>query len=205
MSHSPNPVGQYLSGLITALNQLAPEPIEQAIERIHQARLAEQTIFTLGNGGSASTATHFAADLGKNSRVPGWPPVRVIGLADNMAVFSAYANDEGYESVFATQLASLGRPGDLVIAISASGNSANVLRAVELARQNGLTAIGLTGFSGGRLAALVDIHIHVASDCIEQVEDAHVVIMHLIIKTIRERAMAAPPNGLADDALSLLA
>jgi D-sedoheptulose 7-phosphate isomerase len=188
MSHSTDPVGSYLTELTTTLRQLPPGPIEQAIERIHAARLAGRTIFTLGNGGSASTASHFAADLGKNCRVPGWPLLRVIGLTDNMAIFSAYANDEGYESVFATQLASLARPGDLAIAISASGNSANVLRAIEQARQGDLVTIGLTGFNGGRLASLVDIHIHVANDCIEQVEDAHVAIMHLIIKAVRERA-----------------
>jgi D-sedoheptulose 7-phosphate isomerase len=190
MEELTRPVGRYFAELSATLNRIDQQRIEAAIERVHRARLAGATVFIAGNGGSASTASHFAADLAKNTRQPGWPPLRVLGLADNMAVFSAYANDEGYENVFAAQLASLGRPGDLLIAISASGNSANVLRAVELARQNGLATIGLTGFDGGRLAGLVDLGIHVANTCIEQVEDAHVAVMHLIIKTVREMAAA---------------
>jgi D-sedoheptulose 7-phosphate isomerase len=141
----------------------------------------------MGNGGSASTASHFACDLGKNTVIAGQPRFRVLALTDNMAMFSAYANDNGYESVFAEQLANLVNPQDVVIAISASGNSPNVLKAIKLATQTGATTIGLTGFNGGHLGKLVDIEIRVPSSLIEQVEDVHLMLEHLIVTAIRER------------------
>jgi D-sedoheptulose 7-phosphate isomerase len=109
----------------------------------------------------------------------------VVGLADNMAILSAYANDEGYENVFAQQLANLVSAGDVVIAISASGNSPNVIRAIEVARKHGAIAVGFSGFDGGRLGKLVDIHVHVPSHWIEQVEDAHLVLQHMICSRLR--------------------
>jgi D-sedoheptulose 7-phosphate isomerase len=115
------------------------------------------------------------------------PPFRVIGLTDNMAMFSALANDDGYESVFAEQLAPLIRPGDVVIGISASGNSKNVLNAIEEAQKHVATTIGFTGFDGGRLRQMVNINIHVKSHIIEHVEDIHLMLEHLIVKWIRER------------------
>jgi D-sedoheptulose 7-phosphate isomerase len=142
----------------------------------------------MGNGGSASTASHFVADLAKNTRSDNLPNFRVHGLTDNMAILSAYANDEGYENVFAQQLASFVGPHDIVIAISASGNSENVLKGVELANHVKARTVGLTGFDGGKLGPLVDLHIHVPSKIIEQVEDLHLVIEHMVVKTLREMA-----------------
>lgn len=142
----------------------------------------------MGNGGSASTASHFVCDLAKNTRHPGLPHFRVIGLTDNMAIFSAYANDEGYENVFTTQLANLVEAGDIVIAISASGNSANVLKAVEEARNHAAVTIGFTGFDGGRLGSLVDVQVHVNSHIIEHVEDIHLALEHMIVKTLKDTA-----------------
>ncbi len=141
----------------------------------------------MGNGGSASTATHFVCDLAKNTRKEGWPHYKAIGLSDNMALFSAYANDEGYENVFAQQLANLVMPEDIVIAISASGNSRNVLNAVSFAKSANATTIGFTGFNGGNLASMVDINIHVNSNIIEHVEDIHLMLEHMIVKSLRER------------------
>ena len=141
----------------------------------------------MGNGGSASTATHFVCDLAKNTRKEGWPHYKVIGLADNMAIFSAYANDEGYENVFAQQLANLVMPQDIVIGISASGHSKNVLNAMLLAKSQDATTIGFTGFDGGRLSSMVDINIHVNSNIIEHVEDIHLVLEHMIVKALREQ------------------
>jgi D-sedoheptulose 7-phosphate isomerase len=141
----------------------------------------------MGNGGSASTASHFVCDLAKNTRHEGLPHFRVIGLTDNMAIFSAYANDEGYESVFAQQLANLVQPKDVVIAISASGNSQNVLNAIEEAQKHDAFTIGFTGFDGGRLGQMVNINIHVKSNIIEHVEDIHLMLEHIIVKTIKER------------------
>jgi D-sedoheptulose 7-phosphate isomerase len=113
---------------------------------------------------------------------------RAIGLTDNMAIFSAYANDEGYESVFAKQLANLILPGDIVIGISASGNSQNVINAIHEAKLHQARTIAFTGFDGGRLGPLVDLNIHVKSDIIEHVEDIHLMLEHMIVKALKERS-----------------
>ena len=141
----------------------------------------------MGNGGSASTASHFVCDLAKNTRKDNLPHYRVIGLTDNMEIFSAYANDEGYENVFAKQLINLLNPGDVVIGISASGNSPNVLNAILEAKRYNATTIGFTGFDGGPLGSMVDFNIHVKSNIIEHVEDIHLVLEHIIVKVIKEQ------------------
>jgi D-sedoheptulose 7-phosphate isomerase len=179
-------VRPYFTALQATLEHMATEPIDEAIQALHQARLNGRKVFIMGNGGSASTASHFVCDLAKNTRHPDWPDYRVIGLTDNMALVTAFANDEGYENVFARQLAMLVEPGDVAIAISASGNSPNVLRAIELAKENAALTIGLTGFDAGKLGPLADLHIHVPSDCIEHVEDIHLILEHLMTKALRE-------------------
>jgi D-sedoheptulose 7-phosphate isomerase len=182
-----NGIQNYFDTFKTTLDQIDQSPIAQAIERLHQARLARQKIFIMGNGGSATTASHFVCDLAKNTRAAGFPDYRVIGLSDNMGLITAYANDEGYENVFVKQLASLIDEGDVVIGISTSGNSPNVLQAISYAHEAGATTIGFTGFNAGRLGSMVDIQLHVPSDCIEQVEDIHLFFEHLITKLLRER------------------
>ncbi len=179
-------VEHYISTLKDTLDQLDTNRINAAITAIHKARVDQRQIFVMGNGGSASTATHMVCDLAKNTRSPGWPFLRVIGLTDNMAILSAYANDEGYENVFAQQLANLVQPGDVAIGISTSGRSPNVLRAIELANEVGAVTIGLTGFDAGLLGPMVDHHLHVPSDCIEQVEDIHLMLGHLITTALRD-------------------
>jgi D-sedoheptulose 7-phosphate isomerase len=179
-------VNSYMAELKQTIDRLPVDLINEVIAILHDARLERRQIFIMGNGGSASTASHFVADLAKNTRRAGWPDYRVIGLTDNMAIFSAYANDEGYENVFAQQLANFVLPKDIVIGISTSGNSANVLKAIELANEMGALTIGFTGFSGGSLSRLVDINLHVTSEVIEQVEDVHLMLEHLICKALRE-------------------
>lgn len=176
----------YFDEMKAVLDRIDREPIYAAIDALHQARMDGKQVFIMGNGGSASTASHMVCDLAKNTRRADWPHYKVIGLADNMAILSAYGNDDGYDNVFRLQLASLLNPGDVVVAISTSGNSPNVLRAVELANENGATVIGMTGFGAGKLGPMVDIHLHVPSDCIEQVEDIHLMLEHLITKALRE-------------------
>lgn len=176
----------YFDEMKAVLDRIDREPIRAAIDVLHRARMDGRQIFIMGNGGSASTATHMVCDLAKNTRRPDWPHYKVIGLADNMAIFSAYGNDDGYDNVFRLQLANLMNPGDVVVAISTSGNSPNVLRAVELANERVATVIGMTGFGAGQLGPMVDIHLHVPSDCIEQVEDIHLMLEHLITKALRE-------------------
>ena len=183
-------VTDYVTALQQTIEQLPRQEIAQVMDLLHVARLDGRQIFIMGNGGSASTATHFVCDLAKNTRKEGWPHFKVIGLTDNMAIFSAYANDEGYESVFAQQLANLVAAEDIVIGISASGNSKNVLNAIALAKNANATTIGFTGFDGGSLASMVDINLHVKSNIIEHVEDIHLMLEHMIVKSLRERVFA---------------
>jgi D-sedoheptulose 7-phosphate isomerase len=182
-----DPVRKYVVDLQRTLELLPLEQVHKVIDELHEARLRQRQVFIMGNGGSASTATHFVCDLGKNTRREGWPPFRVFGLSDNMALFSAYANDEGYENVFAQQLASYVQPYDIVIGISTSGNSANILKAIALAKTRKAKTIGFTGFDGGQLGPMVDLNIHTPSDCIEQVEDTHLILEHLICSVLHQR------------------
>jgi D-sedoheptulose 7-phosphate isomerase len=181
-----NHVQNYVKDMHALLDMLPLELVDEVIEVLNEARLNSRQIFIMGNGGSASTATHFVADLAKNTRMYHLPDFRVTGLADNMAIFSAYANDEGYENVFVQQLISQLLPYDVVIAISASGNSPNVVQAVEYARKIKAKTIAFTGFDGGKLGPLADIHLHIPSQCIEQVEDVHLMLEHMIVKTLRD-------------------
>jgi D-sedoheptulose 7-phosphate isomerase len=176
----------YVEDLSQTLNGLPEDRIEQVIQTLHEARLNNRQVFIMGNGGSASTASHFVCDLGKNTRIKGLPNFRVMGLTDNMALFSALANDEGYGQVFAQQLASFVCTRDIVIGISASGNSPNVINAIQLAKEMGAITVGLTGFDGGQLKPMVDFSIHVDSHLIEHVEDVHLMLEHLICKSLRE-------------------
>ena len=187
-----NPIRAYLQSLQATLDQLPTDSIAEVIDLLHQARLDGKQVFVMGNGGSASTASHLACDLAKNTRKNGWAHFRVLALTDNMALFSAYANDEGYENVFAQQLANFVQPGDVVIGISTSGNSPNVVRAIEFANQAGATTVGFTAFDGGELRELVDWEIHVPTHNIEQAEDVHLVVEHMIASILRQRIQGAP-------------
>ena len=181
------PIQEYITALQRTMDQLRQQAITDVVSVLQQARMQGNQVFIMGNGGSASTASHFVCDLAKNTHRGGLPPFRVIGLTDNMAIFSAYANDEGYENVFSQQLANLVNPGDVVTGISASGNSKNVLNAIAEARRHQATTIGFTGFDGGRLGQMVDINIHVKSHIIEHVEDIHLMLEHMIVKIIKEQ------------------
>jgi D-sedoheptulose 7-phosphate isomerase len=145
-------------------------------------------IFIMGNGGSASTATHFANDLGKGASRSGKLPFRVISLTDNVAWLTALANDEGYEHVFVRQLENHVRKGDLVIGISASGNSRNVLRALQFAKSRGALTIGLVGFDGGKMHKMVDESLLVRAPvgAYGPVEDVHMILEHAITTCLME-------------------
>lgn len=184
-------ITRYLSELAETMQRLPLAAIEQLVELLHEARLQGRQVFMLGNGGSAATASHFACDLAKNTIVAGLPSFRAISLTDNAALMTAWANDTAYDNLFCGQLSCLLRKGDVVIGISGSGNSPNVLRAMEMARQNGATSVGLTGFGGGQLKELVDLAIVVPGRCMEQIEDLHLVLEHLVVTALRERARQA--------------
>lgn len=180
-------IQNYITTLQQTMGQLPQDLISEVIHVLQRARMQGSQVFIMGNGGSASTASHFVCDLAKNTRREGLPHFRAIGLTDNMEIFSAYANDEGYENVFSQQLINLIKPDDIVIAISASGNSKNVINAVIEAQKYGVTTVGFTGFDGGHLGQLVDIHIHVKSTIIEHVEDIHLMLEHMIVRTIKDQ------------------
>lgn len=164
--------------------------IASAAEMLLECQRRGSTIFVLGNGGSAATASHFACDLAKGTRVNGAPTFRVMPLTDNVPLMTAWGNDTSYDRIFAEQLVALVRPGDVVVMISASGNSPNVLRAAEVARAANAITISMTGQTGGKLRRLSDLTMRVPSPSIELVEDAHMVISHSLCVALRERLRA---------------
>ena len=178
-------IDKYLVQLIRVIEALPREPLLDILKQLRQAQDEKRQIFVFGNGGSAATASHMVCDLIKNTVKPNRARLKVIGLADNVPTITAYANDEGYERVFAQPLESLGEAGDVAIAVSGSGDSPNVLKGVETARRKGLATIGLTGIGGGKLKDLVDICLVVPSDSMEQVEDMHMIIDHLLTIALR--------------------
>lgn len=151
-----------------------------------KARENRNTIFIMGNGGSASTASHFVGDLSKGTIVDGFPRFKAVALTDNVPNMLAWANDEGYEQIFVEQLKNLMEPGDVVIGISVSGNSMNVIKAIEYANRNGGLTIGLSGYDGGKLVKCAQENIHVPSSYMQKVEDIHLLIEHLLTSLIRE-------------------
>lgn len=179
-------IQNYLTTLGGVLGRLPVDDLEGAVGTVRRAWAEGRSIFLLGNGGSAATASHLACDLAKGLVAPGRPRMKVVALTDNVPLLTAYGNDVGYERVFAEQLANFVQPGDVVLAISASGNSPNVLAAIELANARGAATIGLTGFRGGKLKGLVRQCVVVPSDNMQQIEDAHMVIAHALFVQLRD-------------------
>lgn len=169
----------YLNEILTAVDT---ESISNVIDCFLEARDNKRTIFFAGNGGSASTASHFAQDLGEVGRKTNKPGFRTLSLADNISLLSAIGNDYGFEKIFSIQLSELFSPCDVLVAISASGNSPNVVNAVEFAKKAGGKTIGLVGFDGGKMKDICDHVIHVKTDPGEYgpAEDAHMIMDHLI-------------------------
>lgn len=181
-SHQPKDYAKdYLIYLSELLRTIDPEPVAAMIEALIQSNKEGKRIYFIGNGGSAATASHFANDIGTGTRCPK-TPFKAISLCDNNAVLTAIGNDEGYEYIFTKQLEVLMEPGDVVVAISASGNSPNIIHAVQFAKSKKNLVIGLSGFDGGELKKLSDICLHVPTPKGEYgpVEDLHMVFDHLI-------------------------
>jgi D-sedoheptulose 7-phosphate isomerase len=176
---------QYIQLLVKELNSISTKRIAEISTVLRHAQQSKKRVYVFGNGGSAATASHLACDFGKNTYQPKQPRLKVISLVDSLAGLTAYANDKGYENVFSEQLLSLAEVGDIAIAISGSGNSPNVLKGIQTARQMGLKTIGLTGLEGGELEKMVDICLVVASDSMERIEDIHLVISHILTGLLR--------------------
>ena len=170
----------YFHKVSETLLNIPLEPIERIVTILRQARTRGLRIFTLGNGGSAANASHFVNDMVKSTVKAGMPRYRLICLSDNIPTLTAYANDFTYDSVFAEPLAALADKGDVVIALSGSGNSPNVLRAMDVAQQMGLIRIGLTGRDGGKLKDACEVCTIVPTDSMQVIEDAHLVILHAV-------------------------
>lgn len=174
----------YFKYLYNLLNQVDAKTIEAFVDELEDARINQNTVFIAGNGGSAATASHMANDIGIDVLKKGSSekPFRILSLTDNVSVMSAIANDDGYENVFLNQLRIHHRDGDKLVAISASGNSPNVVAAAEWIKHREGKVIGLVGFDGGRLKNICDVVIHVKSSKDEYgpVEDIHMIIDHLI-------------------------
>ena len=166
-----------LSGLLRSFDL---EQVGRFIEILKQARDEDRQIFVFGNGGSASTASHFAVDMVKGASLGCEKRFRMMALTDQVPTITAYANDIGYQVVFEEPLRNFARPGDIVLAISASGNSPNVLRAVEYANSIACVTLGLCGFQGGRLAPLCHHSLIVHSTHIGRIEDLHMLACHLM-------------------------
>ncbi|MEO5339394.1 MAG: SIS domain-containing protein [Magnetococcus sp. MYC-9] len=181
-SSTPHGFAQgYLGYLSQVFDRMDCAQIGAFINTLLQARQRQARIFFIGNGGSAATASHFANDIaiGSRSRVK---PFRALSLCDNLALITAIGNDFGYDQVFVRQLENQMDTGDVVVAISASGNSPNVLHAIDYAKSHGGLTVGLTGFDGGRLRQAVDLSVHVPSNPGEYgpVEDLHMILDHLV-------------------------
>lgn len=192
---------RYLADHRSVLENLPLEAVGRAADILEQAYQTDHTVFLFGNGGSAALASHLATDLGKGTHSPGPESLKgvkrlkVMSLADNVPMLTAWGNDTGYDNVFAGQMENFIQAGDVAFGISGSGNSPNVLRALELARRVGATTIGLTGCGGGKMKELLDCGIVVPSDHMQQVEDAHLILAHLIFLDLKSRIERTETSG----------
>ena len=186
-------VSAFLDRVGRELSRIDPAEVKALADAIFECYENRRMVFLCGNGGSGSNASHFCEDLGKGTLRredfdnDAKPRLRVLSLTDNTPYILAWANDEGFERVFVEQLKNLAGPGDLLIAISGSGNSANVLRAVEWANGHGLKTFGCTGFSGGKLKSLAQQSLHVPLDDMGMVESIHLTAFHWVVDDLHRR------------------
>jgi D-sedoheptulose 7-phosphate isomerase len=189
----------YLQLLNTILEHLDHGAVLRVGACLQRARDAGATIFLAGNGGSAATASHWANDLGKATRYTGARPIRVISLSDHTSWLTALANDEGYERVFSGQLGNFAQPGDVLVVLSASGNSPNLVEAVRTAREHGVMTVAFLGFDGGILKPLVDecVWLPTPKGTYGPVEDVHSIVCHLLTTCLASRQVQLETLGAA--------
>ena len=182
-------IRDYLAGMTTLLHQIPVDDVENAIGLFWENYQNGRRVVFCGNGGSAATASHLPADFQKNMYLHGDKPWEILSLVDSVPLLTAWSNDTEYAHVFAGQARTWLRPGDLLVAISGSGNSPNILAAVEAAHDMGAITLGWSGFGGGKLAALAQHNVVIHSHNMQMVEDAHMVIGHLIYSALRDRLL----------------
>lgn len=175
-----NILNTYSAEVIAAIQQTNMTTLSKMAEILFRAKDQDLTIYTVGNGGSAATASHICNDLLKGCGVCGNPGYKAECLCDSTAVLTCLANDFDYESVFSIQLRTKAHAGDILIAYSGSGNSPNILKAVHMAKEKGMTVLGFTGRNGGKLAPLCDIALIAPTDSMEQIEDLHMLYVHVL-------------------------
>jgi len=170
----------YKSSVFRAIDSVDLTRVERAIQILSEARAAGRHIFTCGNGGSASTASHFVCDMVKGASFQRAERFRIMALTDSLPTLTAYSNDVDYGCVFVEQLKNFAQPGDVLIAISGSGNSPNVVRAVEYANSIGCHTIAMTGRDGGKLSPLAEVNIQAVEPHMGRIEDVHMIVAHMI-------------------------
>lgn len=183
----------YIDSLAAALHAIPPNLIEDARTRLEKAFEEGRTIFVAGNGGSAATASHMACDFQKTTLAKEHGRIskrmRCIALSDNVPLITAWGNDVSYDEIFGQQLRNLANPGDLLLVITASGNSPNILNALGAAKELGVSSIGFLGFEGGKALPMCDCSVVVKSSDYGVIEDAHSVLMHMITAALRESVL----------------
>lgn len=181
----------YFRAMAGLFEMIDHDAVEEYARLIFEAWRDRRTVFTFGNGGSAYTASHHVADYVKTAAVDGQPRLRAFSLVDNVGLSTALGNDIGYEHLFLYPLQTYAEPGDLAVALSCSGNSANVVRACRWAREHGMTTVAITGFTGGRLASIADLHIHLPSENYGVIEDLQMSIGHIAAQMLQRRIAVA--------------
>lgn len=179
-------VNRYFTELEQMVRAISLPHLQALLQLLERAYHEGHRVFIMGNGGSAATASHFALDLAKNTIMPGAPRLKAISLTDHVPLITAWSNDTAYEHIFAEQLANLIEPGDVVLGISTSGNSLNVINALSLAKENGAFTAALLGATGGKIKDMVDVYVLSPGHNIEQEEDAHLILSHIITRHMRE-------------------
>ena len=183
-------IKNYFNELRNTIGNISIEDIKKVVNILYGAYKKDKHVFVIGNGGSASTASHFACDLSKGTVKDAYDEnekrFRVISMTDNVATLTALGNDLSYDEIFSQQLKNLVNPGDVVIAITASGNSQNILNAIATAKKLKAVTIGFVGFNGGKLKAKADYHIHTRSNHYGRIEDTHLILTHLISAYMNE-------------------
>jgi len=183
----------YLDDVNTVMRRVDPHEVNGLIDLLEDAYRSDRLVFLCGNGGSGANASHLCEDLGKGTVVDfeRQKRLKVISLTDNTSYILAWANDTSFDRIFVEQLKNLAQPGAILIGISGSGNSPNVLKAVEYANAHGMTTVGMTGYDGGKLGRLASRRLHVPSNNMGVVEAIHAILFHYILDTLRDRFQRA--------------
>lgn len=189
MQTAPAGLGPYLDDFSALLKKVDPKEVETLVDLIADAYKNDRFVFIIGNGGSGANASHLCEDLGKGTlhNFDTQKRLKVMSLTDNTPYILAYGNDLGYDRIFVEQLKNFAQPGALLISLSGSGNSANVLKAVEWANANGLKTVGITGYDGGKLRKMCHHNVHVPSHNMGAVESVHLVLFHYLLDTLYEK------------------